>query len=294
MQDTGSNSSPTTSSNFSELLELISKSAVILGGVCYVFGVIIVNVHLAYYYLFTFNFFRTGYILTGGFSLMLLLIILWGTGKGMTYVHSKLRGFSFIVLWDSLNFVALGVCYYYRLTGYSSYYEADKSVFGVISAVIYAELFSSQLWRAGFGSGADTISPQILKSQPRTMYLSVALLFAYLLLYSDAIYPQLPPMLGGGRHQSVFIIPKKEAYSLFPIIGIKLSPSDSLNGGQRFSSSVPILFTDDNDYYFLVGRGTKEHSVSVKRDAIESIVYSDSLTDEMVNQIKLQPDSLRK
>jgi hypothetical protein len=284
------------SKNNVKLLELISKFAVIFGGLCYLLGLFVVNISFLSYDFFTLNFLRTGYILAGACSLIVLVISMSPFTRLLVYTRKHLTKRAWHICHHSLPFLLTVLLSGWRYSLLQTFPQVPAIVLDISCMLCMVEVSTYNLVCL---SEALTQKPKGLSpwASPGGGVEVIRLLISlglYIWIFSSLIYPIIPRLVGGGELQSLILIPKQEAFSVLPLAGIQLLPADSLTSRQRFSMPIQLLYSGDDEYYFLVGSGGAQHSVSIRRDLIQSIVYSDAFTPNMKEIISKSTATIKK
>jgi hypothetical protein len=208
-----------------ETLRDVSTTVVSIIGLCYALGLLIVNLHLAMYGMFSFGFAQTQYVLAGALLVFLLTFVRVSYYYGATGVTEGIaevrEGAVLLGLFKIVFFVVAAaffpVALIHFLAGYGAVVStswppwAFLGVLGMMAFVLNAA--QNQVifvWRDFRRAEFAQLPPSARKSLLFRVLQPVPPLLAVLFVYSLLCYPMVYPAFGGGRHDVIFVIPTAE------------------------------------------------------------------------------------
>lgn len=263
-----------------EMLEFIGKLMLGLAGLSYTLGLIIMNLHLYKYGVYSLNLLRLNYVIAGFWSLV--PVIVW------LLIAVKV---SWLLLYYNKKF-----CAFYNLpTLNGSLTRDDKKliraelllVFIVVVAVILIVYFTigfqlnwlNPIVVAGLLSGsivhlsltAMTFSRALLSR----VYLRVSSFIlvslatiTYIVAFALAMYGSIPSHLGGGAPKEIIIVFAEdfETKKLLDIAGFSFFTNSTQMASAR------LLFATEEEYILLPN--DRDISLSVPRGSVKAVFYS--------------------
>jgi len=103
------------------------------------------------------------------------------------------------------------------------------------------------------------------------MFITSIFLLTHTVIFSKAIFENIPAHLGGGGTKKVQLLMKLEPSEKAFLQSVGLDFFDEYNQ----TKTVQLLFATDNEYVFLVGENPeyKPRTISIKKDIVQSIIY---------------------
>lgn len=265
------------------VIEVVGKLTVGLAAVCYVLGLVVVNVYLSKYSVYSLDLFRLNYVTAG---LLALSPVLFGVVTslmlaGLMYplfaaVSRKVRS-SLIPgeRWDGLGantlmillvaqvLVATAVTY---LIFWTAGIPADRGWGFIIGAALVTNVLCAIAMYFGVLQTQQPYLRQVtLMIVPA---LAVIVVLGHAVFFGAYLYEGVAAQLGGGRPREVeVLVNDPDARALLEEAGVEFQ-EDS-----RLAKNVRLLFATEGEYILLVKvpLNDREQAVTVKRDLIQII-----------------------
>jgi len=269
------------SSDRTSLLQTKGFSGIVVGvsSACFILGLLIVNLRLAKFGIYSPDFVRTEYVLVGAVFLFLVATAYF------SFQHS-LRDFKAVPQhWKQKHyFRSIGITFFGALTAIGPL----MFVFSImtISTNIFKDwwLWISLMALVGFGHYARQLyirgSTLIIDNQPTdgnvdAMQISktnqllghTAFLLLYMGIYANYLYPHIPPSFGGGNKTPVILIPTAKGLEICKILALPLQKNQVTIG------PIEVLTESENELVVLVSDGLteKKHAIRLKRELFDAI-----------------------
>jgi len=249
---------------------VISSAAVGGAALSFSFGLLIVNLRLARYGVFSSEFVRTEYILAGAMFLSLVAISYFFFVSGIdtwNRIRQRWRDRRWlkVALGGLIIPVEILTIPLWVLISASNYQVRwDHMILGLFGLIVLGSL-SRRLFESSFGfwkrlakEPADTL-PKYRFEDVRTNLILVPAFLMLVALYAQLIYPQLSPAIGGGRHDPVLLFVNDRGLTVSKSLNLPLQ-TDGVSVG-------PLDVLSESDSEIVVLAPTDE-SASVKRWAI--------------------------
>lgn len=275
-----------------EFLKVIPGLIFVISSICFILGLIIVNVHLAEYGIYSTEFIRTEYLLAGGVFVCLIAIttiglhyavpmrfckILW---KRKRYVHAVIRFslgmfFSVFSVYLTLMIITLGNLSNHKKELWLSILLLYLIV--LINSFEYRRI-SDQFQANNLIEGAiiNKDGKRISKNgvvtkykRPDLMGLALATLLTITLiaLYALETYKYINTSFGGGNKESVYLSPSTKGLSVSKVYSLPLNESETLVG------PLEVLTETDKEIIVLIPSeisGTKV-AIRLNKDLFDAI-----------------------
>jgi hypothetical protein len=270
-----------------DLIELIGKFAIGFVAICYVVGLLVVNLYLSRYGVYSLSLFRLNYIMAGAWLLApILLGTLFILGLfAIAYSFRLLRPFIdkrlnipyhgefhkpidlgnilfFIFMYGVLGLMIGGNIKHFGI-GFSGEW------LGLMMWAVFVVI--PILWIRYKKYKADSPS-RFITYFAVLLYCSLSWIFC-ILIFSRNLYGNIPPYIGGGGTKDVQLLLKLEDKDkqFFQSAGLQFE------GDSNQTQTLQLLFTNDNEYVFLVNADQSSESkistLSIKKDLIQAVLY---------------------
>lgn len=284
--------------NIETALKTTSSAILALGTVCYIAGLLIVNLHLAHFGIHSQEFNRTEYVLAGAVFL--------GLSAGAWYA----------MVW-ALEHIKSGYKAY-KERRYGGVASSAMNVFAAIIAPAYAlSLLSSQTllytdWRMWVSIGALAFIPWIITGVTKNLkrlwahytsndqgakgiaetavgvFQTVVGLTGFLGTYALVTYPHISASYGGGLREPSFILPSKLGFAAASNLGLPIAADNEVGPIYilSVSSSEIVLTTDQFGSY-----GKPGAALRLKRELAEAIRTSGDASAKTA-EVSLSPSDI--
>lgn len=272
-----------------ELAQMAPAIALGVTVLCFSVGLLIVNLRLAQYGIFSAGFVRTEYVLAGTLYFFLVALT-WvafglavreftdGLAKWRELKHGRaLLTFFFAVIGlIAPQVLALGTLSAYELAVHKWQFWFTMMV--LIMAARYAHDFSDHLnevWqRISKPSTAERRSTERRTkdwhSRLQALLISVVLSITIVVGYATVSYPLLSPAFGGGRRDQVVLIPTNEGLRACKAIGLPLHMKETAIG------PLDILTESEHELIVLPKENAdgpfKPRAIRLNRDLFEAVI----------------------
>jgi len=263
-----------------EMLEFIGKLMIGLAGLSYTLGLIIMNLHLYRYGVYSLNLLRLNYVIAGFWALVPVIIWLLIAIKisWLLLYYSKkfcafykfpspdgpltpddkklIRGELIFVLF----IVVAAILAMYFTIGFQLIWLHPMAVAGLLSgSIVHLSLTSMALSRA--------LLTRVYLRVSTFIFVSLATI-SYIVAFALAMYGSIPSHLGGGAPKEVIIVFTEDAETkkLLDIAGFTFFPDSSQMATAR------ILFATEEEYILLPDK--RDFSLSVPRSSVKAVFYS--------------------
>ena len=269
-----------------ELLRQISSVFLGIAGLCFVIGLLIVNIRLVRYGIYSSGFIRTEYILVGAFCIFILAFMrvamsfgisiaknAWDALLKRSYVLASAKlilSIPFLILMPifallflcsfNLDLLSWNIWVMLGILFIGNHYM-DELYSGLLSIGDHVKKSSDQ------ENGANNRTSQLID-----IFLPLLYLIIWLTLYANYVYPNISPAMGGGHRDKVLVAPTQAGIVIFRNIGFPFS-SDSLSVGP-----IEILTESQDEIVLLLPDGSLKHesyhvsAIRVKKTLINGII----------------------
>jgi hypothetical protein len=260
--------------------EILSKvgeriPALVVGAttVCFVVGLLIVNLRQAQFGIYSLDFIRTEYMLVGAVFIFLTAstLIMFSHAvsesreiktawKERKYRRILLEGASFLfALIGGLQFIFIA-CFN---TGFPPNEQwAWITVFTLIGFGYFARIgFQALATSLGSPRGDDKYY-----SNPKFMVITVTLLLGLLTGYSRITYPHISSALGGGNRNPVFLIPNSRGLEICKVLSLPFNT-------QMMVGPVTVLTETEKEIIILIPNelSGKMHAIRLNRELFDAV-----------------------
>jgi hypothetical protein len=263
-----------------ELIEVGSKMAIGATAACFAVGLLVVNIRLSGYGVYSNEFVRTEYVIVGAAFVVLVTIAGVAAKYGIATVEKSIellkngswkRG-GFQILLAVMGILTIPIYTMMMLSGGRLGYENWKSWAAlVIFAVVYIHLSDlrkhlSQLWKSAAGPAQSRDSKNLLEHGHALVWPLINVL-AMVGAYATIVYPDLSPVYGGGHRDALVLMPTTRGSEVGASVGLPILPDKAIG---------PVQLLTESDKELIVARtgGTllsPPHAVRISRDLIEAI-----------------------
>jgi len=249
-------------------------------GVCFIVGLLIVNLRLALYGVFTAGFVRTEYMLAGA-----LFCFLIGFTQGAVFLSRSLAntaldnlrerkrliaGFELVacasMLW--LPVWVLSLISDYRLS--FLHWRTWLIYFGLFFGIHFVGDFVKELFDFLKGVSADageSFSPTKLQSVLYQVLSLLPFILITLTLYAHYAYPYFSPALGGGRKDQVLLVPTDEGREICLQMRLPVQPDG------RTVGPVDIL-TESQDEVIVLPTQRKSAELNIRAIRLKRSLFN--------------------
>jgi len=279
------------SDKWEKVLSSLARLGFILVGWCYVVGLLILNLHLGQYGVFSLNLLQVEYVMAGalwtflvGFTYCLLHFVALPLRSGHNEgeqppkrVGSAIR----ILTMGGLALSALVFVLFVLSDSELGLSQGSKilptlAVGGilVLTAMTFVQLTSDIqviVQRAFLGQASKKIDGVAKQASLSIFGFPIIVLLLLLSIYALYAFPKFSPAIGGGQKQVVEFISKADQRETIINLGFPV-----LHGSQRFGPVEVIFETSD----FLTLSPPKEFSsegkakaIRIRKDLIEAVIY---------------------
>jgi hypothetical protein len=271
------------------MIEVAGKLIIGLSALCYVLGLVVINIYLSKYSVYSLSLFRLNYITAGMLALSPVLfgLITFLIALGLVYplvliLRRKWHSFfdpeeelptgvgehSFGLLLILLLAVSTGLTYAtFRVAGVPT-----GEMWGIllVTALVTNVLCTLATCFGILLEPGSYFRQVILVIVPAAAALGIIL---HTVLFASYVYEKVPPHLGGGEPKSVeLFVSSSEGRALLEEAEIEFEDDKHL------ATNVRLLFSTDGEYIILVKTPLdgREHAVTVRRELIQGIRPKDT------------------
>jgi len=259
-----------------EAIELIGKGLVFLVGVCYIVGLVIVNLHLNKYGFYSFSLLQINYILAGIWALVpVVAALLIGsavfdkiaeTSESTKQLPKKYRILNWLLLVLSPLYMLIGTIPLYLGGGQFEWaWIYVPTLGGLITFYLVAKIYSMVIVRRYDKELGTRRSNRYTFGEVRTIFITLIFFIAYMFVFARTLYREIPSSLGGGRPNLIQVTVKPEDKAYIESIGVGFSDIPYK------TNPIELLLSTDRDYILLPD--PKGNAVSVPHDLIKSVIY---------------------
>jgi hypothetical protein len=270
------------------VIEVVGKLTVGLGAVCYVIGLVVTNLYLAKYSVYSLDLFRLNYVTAGllalapelfGLALSAALTVMLYPlfASASRWLHEERRDEE---AWDGLGGNALMILLVTQVlaaTGltYLAFWMARIPTAGVWGLIIAAALATNILCAVVTCLAVLQTRQSYLRQASLVIISAVAVMvvMGHAVFFGAYLYERVPAHLGGGRPKEVeVLVSSPEARALLEEAGVEFEKNS------RSAINVRLLFATESDYILLVKvpLNDREQAVTVKRELIQAIKPKDT------------------
>jgi hypothetical protein len=239
-------------------VELIGKIFLLFTGICYAFGLIVVNIRLARYGIYSLNLLQLNYVTAGIWSLLPILLAGLGAAFGIhTYHLTREQMHTSIPTWIRFVYAAimgpLAAFFLPRILGFTLGWSWFRvSLLGAIVGfalvmVIIQPYRVSSLEDLAVGVGGRLVAGSFL--------------IFYLAVFAKGAYSEIPAELGGGRPDQVSFVVDSATKPYLQAAGLQFATDSNK------SEPVELILATDREYIFLsksAGTTTSIPNIAVK------------------------------
>lgn len=271
------------------LIEVAGKLTIGITAVCYVLGLVVINIYLSKYSVYSLGLFRLNYVTAGMLTLAPVLfgLITFLMTTALTYpLVSALRrkAHSFFTPGEELpaEFGELALVLLFILlmaipagVTYLAFYAAGVPTGGIWAIVVTAAIAANSLCAVATCFGI-LLAPQ---SYARQVILVIVPAVAALVVVGHAVFfasflfEKVPPHLGGGEPKAVeLFVGSAEGRALLEEAEVEFEKDT------HRATNVRLLFSTDNEYILLVKvpLDDREQAVTVRRELIQGVRPKDT------------------
>jgi hypothetical protein len=263
------------------LFELITKAFLLLAGVCYSVGIIVVNINLGQYGVYSLGLFRIGYIFAGIWTLILLLLVfLFIFLLKYSYKSVKIGGvFAKIFISVLVGGVFIGTIFMFIKAAHVGTIGTVgfTSIAFAAWIIIYSQsLFTKHIMQENRSRRENIDWSEVI---PLALYI-MAFFVMFLFGFARSIYCEIPCEIGGGHPMVVRIISTEDDLIYFSEVGITftkktfMSLADSTTNSSFVSEPLSVLLSTDKDDIFLISHKDSSYAVAIKNDLIKTLIYN--------------------
>jgi hypothetical protein len=273
-------------------VEIVSKGFIALTGLCYLSGIVVVNIYLSYYGIYFFNLFKIEYITAGVWAfipptiLMIFCLMIYTSGKTLynniiTPLINKNRP-----RWDSfLPLITIATTIFiFALYLYSLYKSSVHSLLHDIRLDKYDLLMLASYSVCTFIMINLFIRSKSGYSAIFTLCMTIILSSSWILYFSEFVYNKIPKYLGGGSLTEAMItleinsaVANALKYADIKFIEVDNIDDALYNNNNNFSADKLMLTTNkthiiletDKEYYVT----NNSLIVSLPKECIKAITY---------------------
>jgi hypothetical protein len=286
----GNTSSQFHDNYWKDRIEIISKLAIMLLGLAYGIGLIILNLHIRRFGVSYLNFLQIEYILVG-----MLWILLLGSVFAGLLVIDHVREFTKPIVdknsgprWRAKSFryflILLTIISVYfvlsQIIAVASNGEIDSiSILGIGSVLnfaltiavcrhlsLHAKVVRHAIAQAKFLTSAER---KRRLAQSFEFVLSLLIFSSLLTGYAYKIFPKMSPAFGGGSFQRMQFVIKPDAVPTFNVLGIASNPES------RTLEVTDVIFEAPDFFVIAPPQGLAKNvkAIRVRKDLVDSAIY---------------------
>jgi hypothetical protein len=293
-----------TQTSWRPSLEFVSKIGVLLIGIVYGLGFMVVAIHLGQYNVSAVSLLRAQYILAGIRLLVPLFIsflaVFWGGAIAYDQLGEKPQGFfRTILFYASTVFGLLFAGYIYAFIGFAILYwfleplflaaDAEPStltffktlgiivIFSVVISALGVALWHS--FRAAYRTAKGRVA-NLVWGITVAWFCAIASV-SYVGFFSLRVYGGIPYALGGGQ-------PLKVRFILKPDASVPRIPALAPEGKSTLSRPLPLLIASEKTYVILDG-SDKPTAIEFSKDLVLGITILRTTHTEHSDKPNLEP-----
>lgn len=287
---------PVEAPSFARTKDIVDLGGKIIIGVlalCYVLGLLVVNLHLSRYGIYSLSLFRINYVIAGIWVLMPIILIL--VLLGSTYIliriipHAKDSAPKLYEFGPRnqgpegkrqsqrlMTFIAVGILLILFLASLALAVGSIRTLikdFGQWKEIVgttYVICFALFTFFAISAKATATGKSLILSF---AFFVVSILLLVHTIIFAKAFFPHIPSYLGGGSTKTVQLLLKLEDKDkqFFQSSGVEF------NENSNQTKDLQLLFANENEYIFLVKSDefpdAEGSTLSIDKDLIQGILY---------------------
>jgi hypothetical protein len=269
--------------SWKDTIEVTSKIGLTLVGICYVVGLLILNIHLRQYGVFQLNFLQVDYVMVGALwmflcgsmyfcSFQLLELNKAVHKKWTTSKHRFLRVFYIlggvlIALFASSYVVTMVGNNTFNILSWRAYLIVGVVAFnvGALSKVAEETRLVTKEWLS------DSTDKNVKRARTYAIFSESVVFLIALSLYAVLAYPYLSPAYGGGLKQQAEFIIKKDQYESVKNLGISLEDENGRTSPLQIIYEAPDFFIISPPAGF--DTRAKVQSIRIRKEAIYAAYY---------------------
>lgn len=273
-------STPATNWSLRELVELGAKMAIGATGACFALGLLIVNIRLGKYGVYSSEFVRTEYVIVG--AAFVVLVTVAAVAAHYAFVEAE----GSIDLWRGSNwkrgclrfilaFVALVAVPTYVLQILSAgrlqsvNWRAWIALLILLSVYLWLRQLRdhlSQLWKLA-SIPVESRDKKIILMRSEALAWAFINLLVLIGFYATFVYPDLSPVYGGGYRDPVVLVPTSRGSEVGASVGLPILPDKTIG---------PVELLTESDKELIVVRTgggffSPPNAVRLSRDLIDAI-----------------------
>ncbi|MEK6301396.1 MAG: hypothetical protein AABO41_11790 [Acidobacteriota bacterium] len=298
---------PVEALNLARMKDIVDLGGKVIIGVialCYVLGLLVVNLHLSRYGIYSLSLFRINYVIAGVWVLMPIMVVLllggstylliktvphvkdsapkvWEFGPRNQGPKGKASSRRFMTIY---TLILVGLLFLISVMGVVTMIRTLIKDFGQLSKILplIGLISSSILVFFILATKASASGRPVIVSFG--FFVVSILLLMHAMVFSRTFFPNIPSYLGGGSTKTVQILLKLEEKDrqFFQSSGLEFG--DNSNE----TKDLQLLFANDNEYIFLVNSSrfpeAEGSTLSIHKDLIQGILYEGlkpNLTDRL-------------
>ncbi len=246
---------------------------------CFALGLLIVNLRLSYYGIYSLEFARTEYILVGA-----VFVFLVATACA-SFAYSK-EDFKCVIpdIKEKRYGSALGNAFFglmtlsaplvvifgflFLNTGYIYSWIAWLSILGLILFGHIAQLFISEFATFMHETNLDAENGNAKRASTANRLLGqIAFLLISLGMYANLMYPNIPPAFGGGHKSPVMLYPTPRGLDICKALSLPLQSNQTIVG------PIEILTESERELVLLIPDvlSGKQHAVRLNKELFDAV-----------------------
>ena len=262
---------PAATPDLKDVLEAASKGLLAAAGLCYVFGLVVSNIHFGRYGYYSLSLLQLNYVFAGFWSVLPIIVAAFAVNFLYVYFTGAGREGEQPRAKFSLKRVAAGLLGLLMFTGIVSvvvsmigeyigfrfsWWWLAVSLAGLIPAIAFVG-FAFSIVAPREGKRNVNLSLLLL------MNLAIALTF-YLAFFSLKVYGDIPAGVGGGRPARVRFVVDAAERPFF------LSSGITFDEGDGNSKPVGLLLNTEEGYVVRPNEGS--HTVIIPRERVKTLL----------------------
>lgn len=260
-------------------VESVSKLALVVTTASFAIGLLIVNIHLAKYGLYSNEFLRSDYVLAGVCFFALFAITDFCMGyfiQLVTYAVSASRHKQYI---RAVGAVLIGVILVFFFTGAGISMLVDNPApplrqLGTLAAIVILTwgLIKGLAMHVNAildGTPPEELEGDLLKIRPVyhfRIYMLVILSLSGTIIYATKVFPYISPVYGGGKMEQVLLYPNARGEALFKTLSVARNADKTVG-------PVEVLAKSEKTLTILVPSSVpgKTSATEINRDLLDAV-----------------------
>lgn len=260
------------------IVEYLPTLAIASTTTCFVLGLLIVNLRLSYYGIYSLEFIRTEYILAGAVFIFLVATasasFAYSQGnfnRVIPEIKEKRFGSAFANMFFGLITLSAPLIvvfgFLFLNSGYIYSVNAWLSIFGLISFAHIARLFISEFASFVHETNFDDESGKIKQAEiANRLFGQIAFLLVFIGGYANLMYPHIPPSFGGGHKSPALLYPTSRGLDICKALKLPLQSNQAIVG------PVEILTESEKELVILIpdSLSGKQHAIRLNRELFDA------------------------